>query len=223
MYLGKQKEDGKEYAVKAFSKEYILSQPKGRESMKNEINILLDLHHRNVIELIEVHESKNSLYVILEYLGGGSLSDYLKRSTEFLSDDTVLKIVKYRLFLHRGILSGVAYIASLGYIHRDIKPENIMLSHPTEVTSDSIKLCDFGLATHVDVKEYLYKRCGTPGYVSPEIVNADANDPNFRVNSKCDAFSVGVIMYLLMSRPESRSWNNAILRRELQRNSEEDL
>ena len=94
VYLGKQKEDGKEYAVKAFSKEYILSQPKGKESMKNEISILLDLHHRNVIELFEVHESKNSLYVILEYLGGGSLSDFLKRSTEYLSDDTVIKIVK---------------------------------------------------------------------------------------------------------------------------------
>lgn len=92
--MGKQKEDGKEYAVKAFSKEYILSQPKGKDSMKNEINILLDLHHRNVIELFEVHESKNSLYVILEYLAGGSLSDFLKRSTEFLSDDTVIKIVK---------------------------------------------------------------------------------------------------------------------------------
>ena len=44
-----------------------------------------------------------------------------------------------------------------------------------EVESDKIKLCDFGLATHVDVKEYLYKRCGTPGYVCPEVVNADAN------------------------------------------------
>lgn len=97
-------------------------------------------------------------------------------------------------------MRGVAYIASLGYIHRDIKPENIMLKHQTDVSPDNIKLCDFGLATHVDVKEYLYKRCGTPGYVAPEIVNADANDPNFKVNSKCDAFSVGVIMYLLLSR-----------------------
>ena len=95
VYLGKQKEDGKDYAVKAFSKDYILSQPKGRESMKNEINILLDLAHRNVIELFEVHESKNSLYVILEYLGGGSLSDFLKRSTDFLSDETILNIIKY--------------------------------------------------------------------------------------------------------------------------------
>lgn len=94
----------------------------------------------------------------------------------------------------------MAYIASKGYIHRDIKPENIMLKDMEEVESEKIKLCDFGLATHVDVKDYLYKRCGTPGYVAPEIVNADANDSSFRVNSKCDAFSVGVIMYLLLSR-----------------------
>ena len=64
--------------------------------MKNEISILLDLHHRNVIELFEVHESKNSLYVIVEYLGGGSLSDFLKGSTDFLSDEAVLSIVKYK-------------------------------------------------------------------------------------------------------------------------------
>lgn len=80
-----------------------------------------------------------------------------------------------------------------------------MLKDMDEVESEKIKLCDFGLATHVDVKEYLYKRCGTPGYVSPEVVNADANDSNFRVNSKCDSFSTGVIMYLLLSNPWCKS------------------
>ena len=90
-----------------------------------------------------------------------------------------------------------------------------MLKHMTDASPCNIKICDFGLATHVDVKEYLYKRCGTPGYVSPEIVNADANDPNFRVNSKCDAFSVGVIMYLLFSRPMSFSRCNSLQRRQL--------
>lgn len=75
-----------------------------------------------------------------------------------------------------------------------------MLKDEEEIETSKIKLCDFGLATHVNVKEYLYKRCGTPGYVAPEIVNADANDPHFRLSCKSDVFSVGVIMYLLASK-----------------------
>lgn len=61
------------------------------------------------------------------------------------------------------------------------------------------KICDFGLATYEDVEGYLYKRCGTPGYVAPEIVKADADDKFFRATCKCDAFSAGVILYLLLS------------------------
>ena len=99
-----------------------------------------------------------------------------------------------------------------------------MIKDMLEMESDKIKLCDFGLATHVDVKEYLYKRCGTPGYVAPEIVNADSNDPHFRSNSKCDAFSVGVIMYLLLSKPMSKdSWCYSFPRRNLQRNTQENF
>ena len=75
-----------------------------------------------------------------------------------------------------------------------------MLKNREAVETQNIKICDFGLATRVDIKEYLFKRCGTPGYVAPEIVKADANNPNFRSTSKCDVFSAGVILYLLLSK-----------------------
>ena len=94
MYLGKQKQNKQLYAVKAFSKEFILAQPKGLESIKNEIDILMHLDHKNVIKLSEVHESKNSLYVVCEYLEGGSLNDFLRRSTDYISVPVILKIVK---------------------------------------------------------------------------------------------------------------------------------
>ena len=70
-----------------------------------------------------------------------------------------------------------------------------------KLLAKNFKICDFGLATYEDVESYLYKRCGTPGYVSPEIVKADADDKFFRASSKCDTFSAGVILYLLLSRP----------------------
>jgi serine/threonine protein kinase len=99
-----------------------------------------------------------------------------------------------------------------------------MLKDMEDVESDKIKICDFGLATHVDVKEYLYKRCGTPGYVCPEVVNADANDNNFRVNSKCDSFSAGVVMYLLLSsRPITTSWHHSVSRRHIQRDPQKNV
>jgi len=59
--------------VKAFSKEYLLNQNKGRESLINEIQIMKGLHHKNIMNLIEVHESNNSIYLVLELLKGGEL------------------------------------------------------------------------------------------------------------------------------------------------------
>lgn len=68
-----------------------------------------------------------------------------------------------------------------------------------ELFGKNFKICDFGLATYENVTSYLYKRCGTPGYVAPEIVKADANDDSFRATPKCDSFSAGVLLYLLLS------------------------
>jgi serine/threonine protein kinase len=53
-------------------------------------------------------------------------------------------------------------------MHRDIKPENLMLVNERDI--HKIKIIDFGLSTRIDKEEYLYKRCGTPGFVAPEII-----------------------------------------------------
>lgn len=194
VYLATRLEDNLEVAVKAFSKEALTKQSKGKQAIRNEIEILQELDQDNVLHLFEVQESKNSLYLICEYLSGGSLNDLLKRSEDYLSATTVLVIMQ-------GILQGLAYLDSKSYIHRDLKPENIMLKGPEgpDMTSSNFKICDFGLATKVNTDSYLYKRCGTPGYVAPEIVKANSSDPNFKVTSKCDIFSAGIIMYLLLS------------------------
>jgi serine/threonine protein kinase len=54
-------------------------------------------------------------------------------------------------------------------MHRDLKPENLMLKNSRKL--HNVKIIDFGLGTFVDVKEYLFKRCGTPGFVAPEVIH----------------------------------------------------
>lgn len=90
-------------------------------------------------------------------------------------------------------------------MHRDLKPENILLKSADKVDDpENYTICDFGLATWADTPSYLYKRCGTPGFVAPEVVVADSNDPNFKVDPSSDVFSLGVILHLLLSSRESR-------------------
>lgn len=62
---------------------------------------------------------------------------------------------------------------------------------------DSVVIADFGLATNVNELEYLYSRCGTPGYVAPEIMNI--KDLKTKYSSICDIYSVGLIFYILLS------------------------
>lgn len=70
-----------------------------------------------------------------------------------------------------------------------------------ELEAKNFKICDFGLVMREDAKNCIYKRCGTPGFVPPEIIKADNDEFEAKVSKKWDTFSVGVILYMLMSRP----------------------
>lgn len=96
----------------------------------------------------------------------------------------------------RDILRGLAYLEEKDILHRDLKPENLILGSTEPILQNRVKIVDFGLATPADVDEYLFKRCGTPGFVAPEIIKADANSKE-KFTTKCDVFSAGVICYIL--------------------------
>lgn len=97
----------------------------------------------------------------------------------------------------QSILKGVEALHQKGYMHRDLKPENIMFR---ENGNNQCVIADFGLAEKVDSGQLLFVRCGTPGYVAPEIANL--KDSNARYGNSCDLFSVGVIFHiLLLDRP----------------------
>lgn len=77
-------------------------------------------------------------------------------------------------------------------MHRDLKPENILSRSKDRI---DLVIGDFGLAQKADAKKYLYLKCGTPGYVAPEVINLKEGDTSYE--TKCDIFSAGAIFYKL--------------------------
>lgn len=84
-------------------------------------------------------------------------------------------------------------------MHRDLKPDNIILKYKNcTISQNTVKLVDFGLASRCDVEEYLFRRCGTPGFVAPEVINSKKDDKT-RFTTKCDVFSTGIIFFFMLT------------------------
>ncbi|CAD8185544.1 unnamed protein product [Paramecium pentaurelia] len=151
-----------------------------------EINNLLD--HPAFVKIKEVFLGDTSYYIIMDLLSGKNLLQLLK------NQHSGLTVEQSKLIMH-ALLSGIDYMHSKNIIHRDIKPENIVLEKINNLTT--LKLVDFGLATYSNIKKFKYPKCGTPGYVAPEIANL--TDQNSIYDKKCDIFSAGAVFYKLLT------------------------
>lgn len=135
------------------------------------------------MKLRELYEGQNYVYCVTEaYHGGNLLNRILKKPNGRFSEKESLEIM-YR------ILKALQYLESRDIIHRDLKPENIIFKE-TEDTPEVV-IVDFGFATKVEDYKTLFTRCGTPGYVAPEVLN------DFPYNTKADVFSAGITFYIL--------------------------
>lgn len=153
----------------------------------NEVELLRTCRHPHILHLEEIHESKNSIYLVMEMLEGGELLHKISDEKTTMSLEDTRKIMG-------NLISALAYLEEKRIMHRDLKPENLILKSKRDNTN--ICIVDFGLATFIDVDEYIFRRCGTPGFVAPEIANANsASNPKF--DAKCDMFSAGIIFYIL--------------------------
>ncbi|CAD8137365.1 unnamed protein product [Paramecium octaurelia] len=203
VYLAQRIEDGTKMAVKAFCKNAVYKEENGKEGLINEIQIMRILDHPNLMKLYEVYETKNSIYMCLELLEGDQLYGLFKMKRSF-SAQQIHSIMK-------GLLEGLNYIHSMGIMHRDLKLENILFKEPDNY--DSVVIADFGLATKVDQKPFLYTKCGTPGFVAPEVINL--KDEQLCYGSVCDMYSLGVILYILITgQPvfKGKSYNTIVRR-----------
>jgi len=189
VYLVESKITKKHFAVKAFTKEgaIISNKNNAKPAMVNEIDIMRALDHENVIKLYEVFETEKSIYLVLELIQGRSLQEMLKKQV-FKEEAYESKIA----MITRQIFEGLTHLAARGVMHRDLKPDNILLDK-----NDRIKIVDFGLSTFIDVPEYIFKKCGTPGYIAPEVFKYDQKVATTAYDGHCDVFSIGCIMYYM--------------------------
>jgi len=167
----------------------------------SEVEILSRLDHPHILKLYELYEDANKYYVVSEILTGGELFDYIIK-VGHLSEASAAKIM-YQ------VLSAVVYCHSNGVVHRDLKPENLVLESAPDAGRDlCIKLIDFGTSSLFAPSQRLHLKIGTPYYIAPEVLSMDYNE-------KCDVWSCGVILYVLLSgrSPFPGRSNDEILRK----------
>jgi serine/threonine protein kinase len=138
--------------------------------------------HPSIIRLIEVFESVDSHFIVLEFMGGADLFDYLENRDFFLGENRVREIAFQ-------LAQGIKYLHNYGIVHRDLKLENIMMTDNTEQAM--AKIVDFGLAKIMGPQENANEPFGTLGYVAPEILQKKP------YSFKCDIWSLGCIVYAL--------------------------
>lgn len=131
-----------------------------------------------------MHESENSLYLVMQLIKGGELLKALNKNSYSL--EQVAKTMGR-------LLSALAYMHSQNIMHRDLKPDNILMREQSDITD--VVIADFGLATYQLSESQIFKRCGTPGYVAPEILKHRDGTPFY--DTKCDLFSLGCIFHIL--------------------------
>ena len=167
------------------------------DRIAREIKILKKIRHPRIIQLYQIIETESELYLIMEHANAGELFDYIVKY------DRVDDINAANFF--NQILEGVEHLHANGVCHRDLKPENLILA--SKDNDSDLRIADFGLASFIKDGEMLKLRCGSPGYVAPELLDDIGYD------KKADIFSAGVIFYVLLTgRPVFRGYNiNEIL------------
>ena len=164
-------ETGGQMAVKRMD----LRKQQRRELLFNEVVIMRDYHHPNIVEMYDSYLVEDELWVVMEYLEGGALTDIVTNVR--MTEEQIATVCKM-------CLKALAYLHSQGVIHRDIKSDSILLA-----ADGNVKLSDFGFCAQVSTE--LPKRkslVGTPYWMSPEVISRLPYGP------EVDIWSLGIMV-----------------------------
>jgi calcium-dependent protein kinase len=158
-----------------------------QESIFREIKILKQLDHPYIVKVFEYFSDEKFIFIVMELVQGGELFDRIMDVHHF-SEKKAAEIFQQ-------ILSAVNYLHLNKIVHRDLKPENILFD------GESIKLIDFGTSREFESSKKMKATHGTPYYIAPEVLEHSYNE-------KCDVWSCGVILYILLSGTPPFNGNN---------------
>ena len=175
VYLGRQKSLDRDIALKVLPRKFG-SDPVFRASFEEEARTMARLRHPNLIEVHDFGEIKGYLYLIMDFVDGKSLHHSARGRA--IAQQTAAQVVL-------SICKGLAQAHKAGIAHRDLKPSNILIGSNWEP-----RIGDFGLVGHSNGTE----DCASPQYSSPEAMQ----DPS-KANERSDVYSVGVILYELLT------------------------
>jgi len=186
---------GREFAVKIIEKTPGLY---NRSKVFKEIEIYhLCRGEQNIIQLMEYFESPDVFYLVFEKINGGPLLKHIQRRICFTEAEASLIV--------RDLATAIRHLHNKGIAHRDIKPDNVLC-----VNSNSpcpVKLCDFDLCSQANISvstPTLLTPVGSLEYMAPEVVDTfimedeDEEDEVLSYDKKCDLWSLGIIMYILL-------------------------
>ena len=170
-------------AMKIINKSFNCSAEDEKEIL-NEINILRTMDHPNVLKIFEFYSNKDSYSIVTELCPGGELFQQIIDKGPFNE--------KYSAFIMYQLFSAVNYCHKMHIVHRDLKPENILIVSKDHNGYPTIKICDFGTSKIFEKGAVQRKLVGSSYYIAPEVLKKHYNE-------KCDIWSLGVIMYILLS------------------------
>ena len=150
----------------------------------NEINILRTMDHPGVLKIFEFYSNRESYSIVTELCPGGELFQQIIDKGPFNE--------KYSAFIMYQLFSAINYCHKMNIVHRDLKPENILIVSKDQNNYPIIKICDFGTSKIFEKGKIERKLVGSSYYIAPEVLKK-------RYNEKCDLWSLGVIMYILLS------------------------
>ncbi|NWV06008.1 SPEG kinase, partial [Ptilonorhynchus violaceus] len=165
-----------------FAAKFIPGRTKAKQSARRELHILSQLDHERIVFFHDAFEKKNAVIMVMELCSEEELLDRMVRKPSVCESEV-------RSYM-RQVLEGICYLHQHSVLHLDIKPENLLMA---DLSSEQIRICDFGNAQELTSEEPQYCKYGTPEFVGPEIVNQTP------VSSVTDIWPVGVIAYLCLT------------------------